>query len=562
MLVSTAAHCVWTTRSQSAATSIKILWTDADGNKRTTNAKRFFYPKRFPQLYQTFPKMADEFQSIAGKGAVSEFTRSDIALIIPEERILTLGYANWITDILKKGDVYYEMVDAADNDPSKIVWTDAFKARMLKSLSETFGDVTKARAMIVGFGQFCPVDGPDCGVADGKRRYGETSVVRPMVQDPDFDVPWIWRTGTNEAGLNPMRHGDSGGATFIQALDGRWFFVGYNSNSNGLQGSSSSLLANLDTFGAARMDTENMPIEPAAEEGANPIALYSPNWPVEQAKSFIKDMLAAWSAPNPTALRLLSSLYEGVTTYYENDQANVEDAIADKTKFFEHWPSRSFEPIPGRMEATCDVRWKVANCIVKALVKWQYKGADPQYQASGVTKYEINTSLSQLLSLDFDQISPPSINGESGEIISMQGVSEMRTEIGRIDGMCGPPSGDYVVIDPDPARDRTGIGSVEIFEAAASTAKPLASLPENAVGVDASECGAGWCKVRYGCHLGWAEQKYLARKRDVTYSVTGVRPDDPDGLNIHQGGTGGEVVRSIPFNAKNVVVHVCPTNKD
>jgi hypothetical protein len=157
-----------------------------------------------------------------------------------------------------------------------------------------------------------------------------------------------------------MRHGDSGGATFIQALDGRWFFVGYNSNSNGLQGSSSSLLANLDTFGAARMDTENMPIEPAAEEGANPIALYSPNWPVEKAKSFIKDMLAAWSAPNPTALRLLSSLYEGVTTYYENDQANVEDAIADKTKFFEHWPSNRF--LEGwKQPAMLDGRSRIAS---------------------------------------------------------------------------------------------------------------------------------------------------------------------------------------------------------
>lgn len=82
-------------------------------------------------------------------------------------------------------------------------------------------------------------------------------------------------------------------------------------------------------------------------------------------------------------------------------------------------------------------------------------------------------------------------------------------------------------------------------------------IPPTGVGIGVGDCVDNWCEVEFGCQSGWADSTFLLPRSEALRRVTGVRPSDPEGLNVRTGPHYNyPVFGSIPHNAK-VVEHIC-----
>jgi uncharacterized protein YraI len=120
---------------------------------------------------------------------------------------------------------------------------------------------------------------------------------------------------------------------------------------------------------------------------------------------------------------------------------------------------------------------------------------------------------------------------------------------------CGHPHGDYVIVGIAWGDADKGL----LIRAAPNSAAAVKGvIPAAATGLGVSNCQGGWCQVKYACQSGWAGARYLSERSAELYRVTGVKANDPDGLNVRTG-PGATYARngSIPFYADGVKRHSC-----
>jgi SH3-like domain-containing protein len=118
---------------------------------------------------------------------------------------------------------------------------------------------------------------------------------------------------------------------------------------------------------------------------------------------------------------------------------------------------------------------------------------------------------------------------------------------------CDASAGNYVVINV--GRDDIDHG-LAIRASPNGDAKVLMIIPADAVGVSATACQNGWCKVKYNCREGWSSSRYLVPSATALSRVVGVDPSDQ--LNMREAPNAqSNKLASIPFSTPNVVVHVC-----
>lgn len=563
LLIGTAAHCIYEA-GQGVAKQVTVEYTDAAGATRRTSVRKILYPHGYAAKEAVaFPK--------APHGSISddqyyEHTRLDIAFLVPSERIWTLGYAHWITELLNEevdenSTIFWLLLNQAKHDLGRLRWTADAEAALDHTINRIFGKLYDLPALIVGYGDYnCSrYKSSECK-SDGQRRLARTSLVKSTSGDPRLKAPWIWITGVDNTGSSPLRHGDSGGATFIRSLDGRWFFVGYNSKVGSTRGQSSSLLANLNIYGAAQLALSEAPIPDLQQEG-HPIAEASQAWIKKQVGYFVDDVLDVWSSPNEFSIRRTSSLYQRNLSggYYELSYISRENAVRDKEEFFRSWPVRSFKRSSRPIQIECAIKWKSAVCSAKFIALWKFRRPDGS-EAEGQSEIELAIDLDGLTQTNIDSIVPPRILGEKGTVLASIGLVDSRTKVGPISGICGHPHGDYALHRaPD---DDSALLLEFLHDSPSEKAGHVGGMSLASEGLSADQCTAGWCKVRFACVEGWLQQKCLARSSDISFNVVGVRPEDPTGLSMRETpGTHAEIVASIPFNGRGILAHYCPTKR-
>jgi uncharacterized protein YraI len=122
-------------------------------------------------------------------------------------------------------------------------------------------------------------------------------------------------------------------------------------------------------------------------------------------------------------------------------------------------------------------------------------------------------------------------------------------------GSCRQADGNYIVVnirwdDADRGlvvRESPGIAGVK-----------RGVLPPNATDIIVGPCEAEWCPVQCNRLKGWSRARYLALRSTALYSVTAIKPTDPQGLAVRNGPHHAcSPVGSIPHDGRDVALHSC-----
>ncbi|MGY3603662.1 MULTISPECIES: hypothetical protein [unclassified Bradyrhizobium] len=348
------------------ARKVTIIFTDADGDRRTVGHRQIFIPEAYKAAALSWTR-AKAANSPDANEMFHKQAEHDIAFIVPAEGIEVVGFPHWATELLHDG----RLPDDA--------------------LPKTFGDLDGRRAITVGYGNFYCRDyfsrEKGC-VNDGQRRFGEMSLKSSLQSGEEvYKPPRLWCTGRNEDGINPVQHGDSGGPTFVRATDGRWIFVGYVSGGNAFGNCSSSILAHLELFRKAsefyHSLASTLPSAPAA------------NWEKRQMERFLEEVYDSWSSPNSEALARLKLLYHE-DVYVNRRLFSFEEFLAKRTKFAERWPNRDFRVREGSLRVEPDEEAGDPVATVKAIIDWTASNESYSEQERGAF------SVSMVVNYHFD----------------------------------------------------------------------------------------------------------------------------------------------------------------
>ena len=408
-IVATAAHCVW--NEDGLARNMTIAFVDATGRSGKANAVRIFMPEEFKQLYAKYK---------AGQSAAI-LTSQDIAFVIPDRVVEPIGYPHWVTEIL--------VSNAAETDVDFFIlgsleglnnWTPSLRQRLDDAIKKNFGSLNSARSVAVGFGNFLcknyEARQSTC-ISDERNRSGQIPL-DASAEIEGLKAPWIWCTGRDVAGINPIQHGDSGGPVFVRALDGRWLFVGFTSNGGPAQSCASSILSHLALFAEAANWFEEFT---SARGGFD----HSAAWREAQIKRFLEEFFESWSSPNEEAILRLQTFYLSSLSFYGKRRTFAE-ILREKQQFAERWPQRNYHIRPGTVEVLCNEH--VPDKFCSAIVEVDWSVANPISGASrrGKSRYEFELNVWNLHHgyggdrRDFDPGVgfPPHIMSETGSTLN------------------------------------------------------------------------------------------------------------------------------------------------
>ena len=124
-------------------------------------------------------------------------------------------------------------------------------------------------------------------------------------------------------------------------------------------------------------------------------------------------------------------------------------------------------------------------------------------------------------------------------------------------GSCGHPHGDHVVIE---VKWEDPIGGLAVRDGPNGNANRQGIIPAAGTGIGVGQCqDNGWCQVKYTCLSGWSLlARFLAPRMRRLNSVTGVSPNDPEGLNVRAGPHQTyQATAKIPFDGTGIVKHTC-----
>jgi uncharacterized protein YraI len=103
------------------------------------------------------------------------------------------------------------------------------------------------------------------------------------------------------------------------------------------------------------------------------------------------------------------------------------------------------------------------------------------------------------------------------------------------------------------------IGGLAVRVAPDANAERTSVIPATGTGIGVTSCRGGWCQVKHNCASGWSSTAFLSLRTSELHKVTGVSPNDPQGLNVRSGPgfTFAIAGPSIPYNGTDVIVHNC-----
>lgn len=331
-ILSTAAHCLYD--SSGTALRVTVSYVDTLGVQQTASSKAIYVPRKY---IEDDPKYHNSYEGAP----------HDIGYVVLDKDVVVAGYLHWGLELLRDdsfgpGACNYKS-DCSNWWNGDIHNNKVFSDNLRKVLG---ADLSKVKVRVVGYGNYRCDDynarEENC-VSDGQRRYTELTL-KPNLAQPG--APWIWCTGQNAMGVNPVQHGDSGGPVFIQALDGRWLYVGYTSRGNNDDGCASGMFNDLQLWRQAMEANGGWSARKTSESD-----VYDDvnAWEVTVARQALDEWVRVQSAPADVAINSQALLYvmpdiadEDQKIAFYRTKTGFPNIVASRKAFFDRWPVRKF----------------------------------------------------------------------------------------------------------------------------------------------------------------------------------------------------------------------------
>jgi len=133
----------------------------------------------------------------------------------------------------------------------------------------------------------------------------------------------------------------------------------------------------------------DLPDIAAAEPGASVSDQVTPE--AQAARALAVDYLNLWSAPNRLTLAAASSFY-GPTVMFHGHERTLGSVLAEKRRFTERWPQRSYQYRPETTMVACESGG--ARCTVWAIFDFSAASSSQGRRSRGIGEHEIVVSLS------------------------------------------------------------------------------------------------------------------------------------------------------------------------
>ncbi len=111
----------------------------------------------------------------------------------------------------------------------------------------------------------------------------------------------------------------------------------------------------------------------------------------QAAQALAVDYLDLWSAPNRLTLAAASSFYGSSVTFHGRERT-VGSVVAEKRRFAERWPKRTYRYRPGTTMVACESNG--ARCTVWAIFDFSASGYSQGRRSLGIGEHELVVSLS------------------------------------------------------------------------------------------------------------------------------------------------------------------------
>jgi hypothetical protein len=109
----------------------------------------------------------------------------------------------------------------------------------------------------------------------------------------------------------------------------------------------------------------------------------------QAARDFAYDYLRLWSAPNDVTLASASSFYAPIVKFHGRTR-DFASVFAEKRRFAQRWPDRTYRYRPGTTQVSCEVRF--ARCNVWSI--FDYSAGNPKnaQRTTGIAEHELVVS--------------------------------------------------------------------------------------------------------------------------------------------------------------------------
>jgi hypothetical protein len=111
----------------------------------------------------------------------------------------------------------------------------------------------------------------------------------------------------------------------------------------------------------------------------------------QDAQALAVDYLDLWSAPNQLTLAAASSFY-GPTVMFHGRERTLGSVLAEKRRFTERWPQRSYRYRPETTMVACESDG--SRCTVWAIFDFSAAGSGQGRRSQGIGEHELVVSLS------------------------------------------------------------------------------------------------------------------------------------------------------------------------
>jgi hypothetical protein len=127
-----------------------------------------------------------------------------------------------------------------------------------------------------------------------------------------------------------------------------------------------------------------VPGQPRSGSAPHAPPSYSPSAPTPEAAAvaLIKDLVTSDMARGRDALTMVRNTYADWLNYY-GKKSSFASVYADKQRYFERWPTRSYSIRESTLKASCDAKY----CFVTGVYDWQVASAARRKSASGVASF-------------------------------------------------------------------------------------------------------------------------------------------------------------------------------
>jgi hypothetical protein len=133
------------------------------------------------------------------------------------------------------------------------------------------------------------------------------------------------------------------------------------------------------------------PLEPARPPGQGAWESDQSALRAQAAQALVVDYLDLWSAPNQLALAAASSFYGSTVTFHGRERT-VGSVLAEKRRFAERWPQRTYHYRPETTMVACES--DAARCTVWAVFDFSAAAPGRGRRSIGIGEHELVVSLS------------------------------------------------------------------------------------------------------------------------------------------------------------------------